>query len=187
MGGCGQVSGGKSVTVTIGTPVSDVRFQDANLQKCFNEQVVQKGWVNADDVEVLECIGAGISNASGLYQLSSLKHLHLGFNRLNSIDLRSNTELRTLNLDFNWISYLDLSRNTLLEEMYLYDNALPSIDLSANTALRVIGLTENYITDIDLRANSALEVLYIEFNPLSARTISYLNSLNSETVTIYQN
>ena len=85
-----------------GTPVSTVGFYDFNLQLCFDETVNQNGWIYVEQVITLNCPSRGITETTGIEQLTALQSLNLADNTLISVmPLQFLTSLTALDLSGN--------------------------------------------------------------------------------------
>lgn len=85
-----------------GTPVSTVGFYDFNLQLCFDETVNQNGWIYVEQVIALNCPSRGITETTGIEQLTALQSLNLAENTLiNVMPLQFLTSLTALDLSGN--------------------------------------------------------------------------------------
>jgi len=123
----------KTVTVLVQayTEVSDIEFEDASLQACFEVAVEQNilnsesnvyapsitRWTDVGEVQSLGCIGYEVADISGISQLPGLKSLYLGHDESVS-ELHDISELGTL---------------TRLTSLFLYNNKV--IDISVLSSL----------------------------------------------------
>ncbi len=100
-------------------------FPDANLQACFDEQVVVNGWQYAEDVTTIRCEGRDIVTLAEMDKLPNLTGLYLAANQL--VDLQPLTLINTLQV-------LWLTNNSQINV-----NSLVSV-IDQNRGLREIGI-----------------------------------------------
>lgn len=96
-------------------------FFDPNMQACFDDLVMQNGWMSAEEVDSIDCANRGIQAIGNLGQLPNLAALNLSNNPLEALDV-SGLE--------STLKRLDLS-NTKLYNLFDLQN------LSALTELRL--------------------------------------------------
>ncbi len=173
-----------------GKPANDA-FEDNTFYSCVvdaynrDHQDNQKAYTdNLTDEELasinsLECQGwnysddAKITSSKGVEKLTGLTLLDLGYNKLTSIDVNSNTSLTNLYLyNNNHLTSIDVSKNMSLTELDLGYNQLASIDISSNTSLTKLSLYNNQLTSIDVSDNTSLTTLYLDYNQLTSIDVS---------------
>lgn len=160
--------------------LADMTFADSALATCVQNAQKQGGGA-ADfgaDIISLHCGDTGISDLTGIEQLTSMEALGLGRNsisnlaplasmiQLNALDLRSNniTDISPLGNLIN-LKYLEIGDNQIastsslspliaLEELWLYVNDVGDISGLANmTKIKVLNFYGNEVTNIDVLAN----------------------------------
>ena len=179
----------------------NVNIPDANFKAYLigNSEINTNGDTEIQVTEatvftgVIDCIGLGISDLTGIEAFTALTYLGCFSNQLESLDVSNNTALEVLDCDYNQLTSLDVSNNTALEALgcqnnqltsldvsnntalevlYCGSNQLTSLDVSSNTALTLLDCQNNQLTSLDLSNNTALEVLYCNYNELTSLDVS---------------
>ncbi|HEY7772192.1 MAG TPA: LamG-like jellyroll fold domain-containing protein, partial [Marinagarivorans sp.] len=145
-------------------------FSDPALREC----VTGTGQTRISELTSLQCGPAGITDASGIEQLTALTELFIYSNELTTIDVSANTALTHLRLSNNHLTSIDVSANTALTDLFLGFNQFTALDVSTNTALVALGFEDNELTTIDVSANIALETLRIQNNLIPCSEIQDL-------------
>ena len=122
-----------------------------------------------------------------------MKHLDVGWCKIQELDVSKNTELTYLDCRGNGLTTLDLSQNTSLTTLICFGNQLAELDLSQNTLLTEIECSNNPLEELDVSKNMNLEKLSCIENRLTTLDVSqhtalkyltcYNNQLNSLDVT----
>jgi hypothetical protein len=124
------------------TPLSEVHFKDAGLQKCVDQVAARNNWKTLGEVTSLNCFGQEknrfffsdsdwvIHDLSGLEQLTALKKLEIPGHFYTQIDTSALTQLETLNVYEAFIKNLDVSKNTKLKSLNVGATAIVKLDLS---------------------------------------------------------
>lgn len=144
------------------------KFKDESLRRC----VSYDGRTKVVQVGDLRC--SGVSDTSGIEQLTELYRLDLYENQISTIDLSANTNLRYVNLSRNKLTNIDVSKNTVLSKLILSSNTLTAIDVSNNPSLEWLSVDANELTTIDVSANANLKNLYLEKNQIPCSEIKEL-------------
>ena len=213
-----------SKTYTKRYSVENSKFKDNNLYKCvvdgYNEKHPGED-VSYDDVlsteqlatvEKVSCNGTDkldlqkVTDTTGLNLLTGLKYLYLKDNKINNIDVTSNTALIDLEVGGNNLSSIDVTRNAALKKLFIDDNNISSltvggnrqlenlgasnaglsfISLSSNFDIKDVNLAHNNLTFIDLRLNTNLTNLKISDNKLTSIDVS--NNTALQTIDVSNN
>ena len=105
--------------------ISAINFPDDALADCVaNTEVI---YVN--ELTNLSCFLQGVTDTTGLEELTALVDLDLSGNQLTSIDISANTALQSLNLSNNQLATLDASENQLLSSIDITDNDISCVDI----------------------------------------------------------
>ncbi|MFK7732523.1 MAG: leucine-rich repeat domain-containing protein [Pseudomonadales bacterium] len=117
---------------------TDFALSDNALNNCISQTLEYQKATSAAQLTTLNCSGAGITNLAGLSTFSSITHLKLSVNKVNSIDvLASLTKLQVLHLDENQLTDISvLSALPELETLSLKKN--PAIECGAVDSLKAI-------------------------------------------------
>ena len=193
------------------TPISkfiripDVNFETELIKQGIDSDGVVNQQVLQSDIKEIEYLDLSypsssemIKNLSGIEGFTKLKRLYVIGNRLENIDLSSNTMLDTLHLMANDLKsikglskatnlkWLNLSHN-LFEEFTLDNpsvtnilmshNELVSFDASKAINLETVYLLTNKIPSIDFSNNSKLEAINVSNNKLTNISFGLKNKL----------
>ncbi len=153
-------------------------ISDNNLKKCLIEdnKINTNKDTEIDSTEariskVVNCLGAGISDLTGLQEFRNIKELKISVRDISFINLNFADSLEVAFID-------DLTSNS--------NSGLSSIDLKSNTKLLFLRLANSNISSIDLSANHKIEALLVENSKLSGtldlsnnRKLYYLKCTNS--------
>ena len=101
-----------------------------------------------------------LRSLEGIEYFTELKELICDSNKLEKLDVSSNTKLEKLDCGSNEITSLNLSGCKALKSLRCSENKLESIDVSECTALVSLNLHHNLIKSIDVSKNLDLEILY---------------------------
>ncbi|MGY6649050.1 thrombospondin type 3 repeat-containing protein [Wenyingzhuangia sp. IMCC45574] len=129
------------------------------------------------EMKFLDISNRGIVDMTGIAYFISLEELHMVANKVEQLDVSSNTLLRVLNVSANKLASLDVSGLSLLCELYAGTNSLTSIDLSNNVDLKRLVLRSNKLTNLDLAVNEKLEYVEVKANLLEDINLRYKQSL----------
>jgi hypothetical protein len=146
--------------------------------------------------EALEYLRADYNELSSIGVLGSLvnlRALHVGDNRLTTLDVGSNqklmylnvwdnqlttisvsslADLRELNVGGNSLTDLDVSNNLKLESLFVWDNQLTELDVSILADLRGLSVGGNSLTELDVSKNLKLQDLFVYDNQLTSLDVS---------------
>ena len=169
-------------------------FKSDALYECVLDEYMD--WYNPEDdippltkedlqdFSRLSCPNMGITDATGIEQMTGLEHLSLFKNKLSSIDLSKNTALESIYLSENQLTSIKLPSGSELEELALDKNKLTSIDLSGATGLARITIASNNLEALDLSKNANLISVYAASNKI--KTVN-LNNDNMALLDLYNN
>lgn len=163
-------------------PIDDVYLSipDNHFEKILIEQgidsdgIVNQQMLKADAEEVtvldlnLSADFGEINDLTGIEGFVNLTLLSAARQKIEDIDLSSNTKLDTLLLQGNYLTSLDLSNNPNLIYIDVQLNELSSISgLSGATNLKKLNLSWNYLEAFSIH-NESVEVLFITNNLLES-------------------
>lgn len=168
-----------------------VVFPDENLENAVRRAIDKnKGDIYYSDVKnlkVLDAIGRGIKDLTGIENLKGLEKLGLWANLVDSsqlVHLKDLRNLKNLDLAANRLTYIPANafeNMHILEELVLDENQIVEIDKDAFnglTSLRDLLLEENRVSNIEAVSNlETLESLFIRYNYIS--DISYVKDLKN--------
>lgn len=198
------------------TPVNTA-FDDINFYKCvvdnFNNQRLSsdekdyKTYKLSDDelrlLGNLLCSSKNIKSIKGIEKLYNLKFISIDNNKIENLDLSSNTLLKSitaksnlienvsisssenltsLNLDNNYITNIDTSKYINLEKLTLSNNKISSIDLTNNEKLKTLNLEKNKLANINLSTNNELTILNLNNLNLTDETLSSEDISNKHNI-----
>lgn len=198
------------------TPVNTA-FDDINFYKCvvdnFNNQRLSsdekdyKTYKLSDDelrlLGNLLCSSKNIKSIKGIEKLYNLKFISIDNNKIENLDLSSNTLLKSitaksnlienvsisssenltsLNLDNNYITNIDTSKYINLEKLTLSNNKISSIDLTNNEKLKTLNLEKNKLANINLSTNNELTLLNLNNLNLTDETLSSEDISNKHNI-----
>ena len=126
-----------------------------------------------------------IVDLTGIEGFVNLTLLSAERQKIETIDLSSNTLLETLYLTGNYISNIDLSDNPNLIDVDIQSNNLSSIiGLSNATSLKDLDLSWNYFQEINID-NEFLEILHMRNNDLVSINID--GAINLKNILLTSN
>lgn len=188
------------VPTAIGDTITQ-SFPDANLAQAVADAVASgnvdailtSGMVNG--LTYLDASNRGITNASGIEQLTSLTTLRLEKNQLTSLPSTINqwTSLKHLNLGENTLTSLpeNITNMPSLEVLYLNNNELESIPETINnlTKLTLLAVGNNKLTEFPKNVDQilTLEELSIDHNQLTSVPDSISNLTKLEYLYLSHN
>ncbi|WP_298894306.1 T9SS type A sorting domain-containing protein [uncultured Psychroserpens sp.] len=109
------------------------------------------------NVVTLSVIDLEIADLTGIEDFASIEILLCNDNRLETIDVSTNTNLKLLNVSNNRIvGELVLSNNLDLEDLFCSSNQINTLNLSANTILKSLDASNNSLTNLDLSTINSL-------------------------------
>ena len=151
---------GTLLKLTIGTGVSASGKLTGSVVKVYNSSVTS-----------FECNEMALSNID-ISKCTSLALFHCWFNRLNELDISTNTELVELQFSHNEISSITVSKNLKLAVLSCGSNKLTDLDVSKNKALVSLQCSNNQLSKLDVSNNILIENLYFDGNNLTSLDIS---------------
>lgn len=98
--------------------ISAVQFPDEALAGC----VAQTGVTYIRELIHLSCFLQGVTNSTGIDQLTSLVELDLSGNEITTLDISRHASLEVLNLSNNQLSTIDVSGSPQLQQLDITDN-----------------------------------------------------------------
>lgn len=140
------------------------QIQDPALQQCVADTGVQY----TEQLQILECTDAGISDLSGLQQFHQLAVLNLTNNQIHDLEpLAHLQQLRSLSLAHNQLQHLDaLTSLSNLHELGVAYNQLENLDgVQTLKKLQKLYTDNNHITSLEPLANTQLLHLVAHNNP----------------------
>lgn len=102
--------------------ISAVQFPDEALADC----VAETGVTYVRELTHLSCFLKGVTDATGIEQLTSLVDLGLSGNENTAIDISRHGNLEVLNLGNNQLSSVDVSGSPKLQQLDITDNGVIS-------------------------------------------------------------
>tara|TARA_R110002049_G_scaffold87533_1_gene221901 strand:+ start:48515 stop:49423 length:909 start_codon:yes stop_codon:yes gene_type:complete len=126
-----------------------------------------------------------ISDLTGIEGFVNVTFLSAAGQKINEVDLSSNTKLDTLFLNGNHLTNIDISNNPNLILLDIQSNELSSISgLSKSTYLKKANLSFNNFEEISIK-NESIEILLISHNLL--KTIDTNDAINLKNVLLILN
>ena len=118
---------------------ANTAFTDDNFYKCVVDAYNEENNTNINyttklteeqlkNIKSLSCVGYDksdeqkINSVNGIEKLTSLEHLGIGWNNLETMDLSNNINLKELSAGASGIKYLNVTNNHNLESIYLEEN-----------------------------------------------------------------
>ncbi|MBR9860547.1 T9SS type A sorting domain-containing protein [bacterium] len=120
----------------------------------------------------LEILYKGIEDLTGIESFVNITGLNCTGNKLESIDLSSNTKLEEFSCGSNLLTSLDMSGNPALTRLSCPQNQIKTLNISSNINLEFLACGTNRLTSLDLSGNLALTDVYIFLNELSYLDVS---------------
>ena len=183
---------------TGGIELNEENFPDPNFRQFLYDKYDfnYSGILSVDEISNirdLQCPGRGISDLTGIENLTELTHLNCNnnnieildlssnpllnrlecvYNNISSLNVRNNPSLNSLSCDNNNLTTLDISNNPLLSSFSCGNNNLTTLDLSNNTRLSVFSCINNDLSSLDVGNNTALYHLFCYGNNLTTIDIS---------------
>ncbi|REH45852.1 hypothetical protein C7448_109105 [Tenacibaculum gallaicum] len=125
------------------------------------------------------------SDLTGIEAFSNLTFLSAAGQKIETIDLSSNTKLDTLYLNANYLTTIDISNNPNLTLVDIHANDLTSfIGLAKATKLKGLNLSYNFLTKFSV-TNESLETLMMSNNLLTSFDAE--NALNLKSAILTSN
>lgn len=101
-----------------------------------------------------------LTSLKGIEFFKGLECLKCGINRIEELDLTSNTNLKYLDCDFNHLTTLNLSGLTELQIVICdWNEGLENLNLTDCRKLKTLNAWQNRLTILDLSTNLALETV----------------------------
>lgn len=110
------------------------------------------------NIQTLNAMSLGITNAKGIDNLYALQQLYLDGNELTDIDVTPLMDLQVLGLDDNMLTELNVADNSNLKYLRCADNHIMMLNVTPLTMLRTLIITNNPMPAIQLGLNAALNV-----------------------------
>ena len=133
-------------------------------------------WTSAiDTLTILDIsgnLGTPIASLVGIEAFTSLQHLEIKFQNIDSIDLSNNQQLNYVHLRDNHTRHVDVRFLENLYDLMLDENELAEIDLTYNTNLRYFACQYNEITSLDLSNQHFLQALDCWDNQINSLDLS---------------
>ncbi len=160
------------------TPVAinEVTFPDPVLRDAVkaadsnrNDQLDKNEMAAITDLTLSE---SGVSDLTGIGNLTVLRALDVSGNRLEHIDVSANAALEVLNVSGTPLESIDVSANTALVCLDVSGTPMNEVDVSANTALEILNVSGDPLQTLNVSANTALRELYASETGLTAIDVS---------------
>ena len=107
---------------------------------------------------------------------TELTILDLSHNNLVALNVTASDILRTCFLQWNDLGPIDFSMNRALNYLEIHNNNITELNLTDNRTLVTLSAANNRLVDVDLSENRFLNFVDLKGNPLSAETISFLET-----------
>lgn len=150
--------------------INETNFPDSDFRTYVRTNFDKDSDGNLSDTEIRSAtymnIGA-VSSVKGLEYFTYLSELVISSQKLNGLDLSSNTLLQTLTCTKGKLTSLNLSKNTALKVLNCSNNLLSALDLSNNPALTTLTCSNNRLAALDITNNPALTSLTCSNNYIS--------------------
>ncbi len=177
------------------------------ISDCFdtNEDGVLSAAEIANATE-LDVNDLNITSIKGIEYLTALEWLDFGCNKVETVDLSSNTKLTVLYCYDNQLTTLNVSKLTQLETLDCRINQLTALNVTNNTELNDLECSENDITSLNISNNLKLvylecgynnistldvskhtELVYLDFNECQVKNINVSNCKKLEELYAYGN
>ena len=105
--------------------ISAISFPDAALRDCVKET----GVTYVFELTRLSCFLKGVTDTTGIEQLTSLVELDLSGNQVSNIDVSRNAALEILDLSDNQLETIDVTNNSTLSQLDVTNNNFSCIDI----------------------------------------------------------
>lgn len=175
------VLGVSSVALCQTTLIPDPNFEQALIDLGYDTPPINGSvpTVNINNVTILDLIGLGISDLTGIEDFGALEFLDCKFNALTSLDVSHNTSLLWLWCADNQLTSLDVSNNPLLFSIDCSSNQIRSLDVSNNPLLEWGMICDNnQITSLDVSNNPVLRNVICHSNELTSLDLRNGNNTN---------
>ncbi len=152
------------------TAIPDTNFEQALVDLGIDTDGVIDGDVLTADisgVKELNVFDKNISDLTGIEGFTALERLNCSINKLQTLDVSSNSALISLNVSSNLLTSLDVASNPDLQVLNCQDNSLSDLDISNNPNVTDLNAALNDLATLDLTSNTALQKLRSENNRLT--------------------
>ncbi|KUO68439.1 MAG: hypothetical protein APF83_00510 [Lutibacter sp. BRH_c52] len=133
---------------------------------------------DAEAVIDLDINDKNISSLAGIEHFVNLTNLYCNNNKINVLDLSSNTKLIGVLANQNFLTAINISNCPNLVSLHLWSNQLTSLNVKNNVALKDLILLGNNLTDLDVSNNPNLTFLQCNYNQLTNLNIANGNNAN---------
>ena len=173
--------GVSSVAFCQTTLIPDPNFEQALIDLGYDTPPINGSvpTANINNVTILDIIGLGISDLTGIEDFGALEFLDCKFNALTRLDVSNNTSLLWLWCADNQLTSLDVSNNPLLFSIDCSSNQLTSLDVSNNPLLEWgMICNNNQIKSLDVSNNPVLRNVICHSNELISLDLRNGNNTN---------
>ncbi|HCE55768.1 MAG TPA: hypothetical protein DER05_12530 [Lutibacter sp.] len=133
---------------------------------------------DAEAVIDLDINDKNISSLAGIEHFVNLTNLYCNNNKINVLDLSSNTKIIGVLANQNFLTAINISNCPNLVSLHLWSNQLTSLNVKNNVALKDLILLGNNLTDLDVSNNPNLTFLQCNYNQLTNLNIANGNNAN---------
>ncbi|PKP29023.1 MAG: hypothetical protein CVU01_02085, partial [Bacteroidetes bacterium HGW-Bacteroidetes-18] len=160
--------------------ISDANFEQALIDLGFDSNGLTGDILKCDAAAVidLDINNKNISSLSGIEHLVNLTNLYCNNNKINVLDLSSNTKLIGVLANQNFLTAINISNCPNLVTLHLCCNQLTSLNVENNVALKGLILLGNNLTNLDVSNNPNLTFLQCNYNQLTSLNIANGNNAN---------
>lgn len=166
--------------VVEGVDINAENFPDENFRNWLLAQPYGGDAVITDEemagITRITARGLGISDLTGIEYFTQLTDLDISnnpetmsegdWNRIEVLNLESNTNLRTLWCDYNQLRFLNLNGNTELQELSCSNNQLDRLELNNCQNLQKLTCSNNRLQDLNVSGFPNLAGLWCDGNQL---------------------
>lgn len=161
------------------TAIPDTTFERYLITSGIDSDGLMNGQIATADAAAattINIVGQGqpgmLRSLAGIEDFSSLTILVCTTQRMDSLDLRNNTNLQVVNVSNNSLTKLQMDGLVNLRELNCNNNQLPQINLSTNINLETLIINSNVLDSIDISQNSSLLTFIAAYNTLSQIDLS---------------
>ena len=162
------------------TYVPDDNFERALIDLGYDTWPLDDSVLTAkiNTISYLDIDSRNISDLTGIEDFIALSGMNCSRNKLNALNLSTNTALTFLYCEENQINTLNFGTNAALERLYCHGNQLTELEISNNNNLEVLHCNINQLSSIDLSDHTALMELNCTDNNLTHLNIKNGNNNN---------
>ncbi|MHB1105539.1 MAG: T9SS type A sorting domain-containing protein [Lutibacter sp.] len=160
--------------------IPDVNFEQALVDLGFDTNGLTGDILKCDAAAVidLDINNKNISSLAGIEHFVNLRYLFCNNNKINELDLSSNSHLMGVLANQNFLTTINISNCPNLVTLHLWSNQLTSLNVENNVVLKDLILLGNNLTNLDVSNNPNLTFLQCNYNQLTSLNIANGNNVN---------